>query len=336
MNQPDRRPLLPRVRRLLAPILGVAAAVFLISFGGCLTTVDPWKDQPGPPRLLTSFAPLYCFVKNVAGDRAGVLCLLSNRGPHDYDYTQADVIPLARADVFFSNGLGLDEFSAKLVNNSGNRKLKLVELAEEGVEEVDKSRIRYLGHAVKHGDHVHEAGPDPHVWLGIPEAVLMVKCVCKNLKEVDPDGADGYEKRAGDYIKKLEHLEEYGREQFKSKKDRTLIPFHDSLFYFARSFGLEIVDSIESRAGVEADTHRIEELAKLCHDKNVRVITSEPQYPSNTAAQALLDTIRSRGWPGPKVVEVDPLETAKSEDLTADWYERKMRGNIDRLAKELQ
>jgi ABC-type Zn uptake system ZnuABC Zn-binding protein ZnuA len=328
--------------RFVVVALLIAVAVGL---SGCGRPIDPWAGKGGPPRVLTSFPPLYCFAKNVAGDRAGVLCLLSNRGPHDYDYSALDVYPLDQANLFFINGLGLDEFSIRLKNNSGNPRLKLIEVAEEGIEKVDPKLIRYLDKPVEHEGHVHPAGPDPHVWLGIPQAILMVKCICKELKEQDPAGASGYEERAEQYIKKLEDLKAYGLKQLQGKTDRTLVSFHDSLWYFARTFDLQVVGTIEPRAGVEPDTHRIEELADLCESKHVRVITTEPQYPSNTAARALLERLRSRKVPEPKLVEINPLETATLKDLDIqpgrndpppDWYERTMRENIDRLAKELQ
>jgi hypothetical protein len=32
-------------------------------------------------------------------------------------------------------------------------------------------------------------------------------------------------------------------------------------------------------------------------------------------------------------VEFDPLETVRPDELTADWYERKMRANLETLSK---
>src|SRR5262249_33906331 len=154
-----------------------------------------------------SFPPLYSFTKNVAGDDAQVLCLLTTHGPHDYPYDPKDLLPLRTADLFLVNGLGLDEeFSEKLKNNCGNSKLKMVELAEEGINEVDPSRLRRAeeGEPASH-DHGHHHGEyDPHVWLGLPEAIQMVKQIAKELAEIDPPHATGYEQRAADYTRKLE------------------------------------------------------------------------------------------------------------------------------------
>jgi ABC-type Zn uptake system ZnuABC Zn-binding protein ZnuA len=107
------------------------------------------------------------------------------------------------------------------------------------------------------------------------------------------------------------------------------------LRYFARSFGAEIVGAIEM-PGHEPSPKRLNELVKLCQEKGVRLIAVEPQYPSNTGAQAVLRELRRKGVADAAFVELDTLETADAADLTADFYERKMRANLDTLAGALQ
>src|SRR5262249_20993405 len=100
-----------------------AAGVVLVLLGawaGCTPVRPVWPEGP-ERRVVLSFPPLYSFAKNVAGDDAHVLCLLTTHGPHDYPYDPKDLIPLRTADLFLVNGLGLDEdFSEKLKNNCGN------------------------------------------------------------------------------------------------------------------------------------------------------------------------------------------------------------------------
>src|SRR3954469_25064549 len=98
-------------RRAMA--LAAALPIALILFGllgpGCSTARDPWasagKDRK---RVLASFAPLYCFAVNIAGDHAQVMCLTTTTGPHDYAASPRDALKVAGADLFLYNGLGLD------------------------------------------------------------------------------------------------------------------------------------------------------------------------------------------------------------------------------------
>src|SRR5581483_9467537 len=107
---------------------------FSLSFAalvGCSHSSNPWENQPGPPRVVVSIPPLYSFVKAVGGDHVGVICLCTKTGPHEYQYNPHDAIAARQADLLLGIGLGLDEkFMNEIKENSGNPKLKYVELAE--------------------------------------------------------------------------------------------------------------------------------------------------------------------------------------------------------------
>jgi hypothetical protein len=50
----------------------------------------------------------------------------------------------------------------------------------------------------------------------------------------------------------------------------------------------------------------------------------------------VLRELQLKGVENPEFVELDPLETADAGDLTPDFYERRLRANLDNLAKVLQ
>jgi zinc transport system substrate-binding protein len=329
----------------------VVASIALASLlwaSGCGAPRSDWENVPGGPKhVLVSFPPLYCFAKSVAGPDAKVLSLLTTVGPHDYQPTAADALKVRRADLFFINGLGLDEFVSKLVNSSGNRGLSVVEVGEAIPEKqllkIDEDEHDHgHGHDHKAGDsHDHHGEHDPHVWLGLPEAVIMVNCIRDNLCRIDPDHTEGYTQRAATYVKELEDLKKYGEKELGSKKNPRFIATHDSLRYFARSFDikpkLEIVGNIQVRAGIGVDAAQLKSLAKLAKEHDVRVIAVEPQYvQAQTEADALKREMGAQGAEV-RIIEIDPLETVpKVEDLDAGTYIRKMKANIDALAKALQ
>src|SRR5262249_21602808 len=154
------------------------------------------------------------------------------------------------ANLFLVNGLGLDDtFTERLKNSAGNLKLRYVEVGEA----IPHDQLRKLSEAERQHDHgadghghAHSHGThDPHVWLGIPEAIHMVQRIRNELKKADPARAAQYDSNAKTYIDKLEKLQEDGKALLKEIKpeDRKLITMHDSLYYFARTFGVDIVDS---------------------------------------------------------------------------------------------
>ena len=105
--------------------------------------------------------------------------------------------------------------------------------------------------------------------------------------------------------------------------------------FIARTFKLEIVDSIEAAPGSEPDAKKLEELIATAKQKNVRVIAVEPQYDSNTSAKVILNALKRAGIDAEFAV-VDPLETARADELNAEYYERKMRENVRNLADKLK
>ena len=298
---------------------------------GCRKAEDVWPTQ-GKKRILASFPPLYCFAKNVAADDVDIRCLLTAKGPHDYQGDFRDQQLIDRADVILINGLELDNFVYKFAGP--RKKHRVVEVGEaiphEQLKHADDSGHMHEGH--KHGEH------DPHVWLGPPQAKAMVRFIAAKLGTVDPGHKTNYEQRAQAYIHELDKMHEHGKAAFKGKKSRNFISTHDSLQYFADAFGLTVVGHIQPRAGVEADGPKLTGLVKICKEHNVRVIAVEPQY-SKGPAEALKSQLASKGIMV-ELVEVDPLETAPAapnqNDPDPAYYLERMYRNIDNLAKALQ
>jgi ABC-type Zn uptake system ZnuABC Zn-binding protein ZnuA len=313
-------------------VLGAAA----IGLAGCSAGGDPWAERPGP-KVLAFFPPIYSLAATVAGDDAQVLSLLTSRGPHDYEPRPSDARKLRRAALFLVNGLELDDLmAAKLAETTSNKHLRVVKLGER----IPKESLLEAGLCTDpshNHDHAHSHGThDPHVWLGVPEAIHMAEAIRDELTQLDPQHADGYKQRTAALTDRLRKLQAEGQALLKAKKEKArMLTHHDALRYFARSFGAEVAGAIEM-PGREPSAKRLNELVDLCKKEKVRLIAVEPQYPSHTGAQALLRELQRKDVPDAAFVELDTLETADPADLTPDFLERKLRANLDNLVKALQ
>jgi ABC-type Zn uptake system ZnuABC Zn-binding protein ZnuA len=175
----------------------------------------------------------------------------------------------------------------------------------------------------------------------------MVETARDELKKFDPGHAAGYDRRAAEYLKKLDALQAEGKAALAGKKDRQFITFHDSMRYFVRPFDLKVAGAIEPRAGVEPDARQIGKLVEMCKAQGVRLLTKEPQYPA-ASAERVLEEIKRQGVEGARIVELDPMETVAADpdghggpaefkgQAMRDFYERKLRANIQALAGGLQ
>jgi zinc transport system substrate-binding protein len=322
--------------------LGLIAFVVPFFFVGCeAKPPDQWANvEGGNKRILVSFPPLYCFAKQIAGPDARVLCLVNELGVHHFEPTPDDVFKASKADLILYNGLGLDDEKVLRLAGSAGKKADAIAVAEKAVQNVIMSEKRF--HADAGGGHWHEAGPDPHVWLGPKEAMAMVAVVRDAIVKVDPANKEKYDKRAEAYLDKIRELERLGTEALKNKK-ANIITQHGALKYFERNFegSLKIVDNIQINPGVEADAGKLADLAARCMEGNVRVIATEPQYP-DTAARKVCDYLHKEKNFEVKIVEFDTLETADpnklkdgARSLDKDYYLNTMRRNIENLAKSL-
>lgn len=338
-------------RRLDVWTIGIVAAIASASsLPGCTKSPPAWRDRGGPPRVVVTIPALDNFVRNVGGDHVGVVCLCTTQGPHHYQYNSQDAMLLRETDLFFAIGLTLDDkFADSIQRESHNPRLQYVKLGES--KRMEKLLL-HLQEQHEHGkeeehehEHEHEHGEyDPHIWLGIPQAIVLVEIIRDELKKVDPNHEAEYDKNAAEYIAKLKDLHAYGKKQLQDKQNRKIIAFHESLGYFAKSFAVDIVEVLEVTPGAEADQAHMVKLAKICLEKDVRVIAVEPQYPKDSSAKSLREAVTAKDKNKDiAFVVIDPLETADKPDLKDDgkelkspeWYDKMMRHNLDNLAKAL-
>jgi ABC-type Zn uptake system ZnuABC Zn-binding protein ZnuA len=329
-------------RRTASAALILSALALALNLSGCTRSTPAWQNHAGSPRVVVTIPALDNFVRNVGGDHVAVICLCTTTGPHHYEYNPQDAMILRDADLFFAIGLTLDDkFADPMQTESRNARLVYRKLGErlpknlllKGEEDHGKEEAK---HDHDHGEY------DPHVWLGIPQAIAMVEMIRDELTKVDGAHAEDYEKNAEEYVKKLKKLQSDGQAKLTDKNDRKIIAFHESLGYFAKSFGLDIVGVIERAPGQPPPEGHVKELVDTCKEKNVRVIAVEPQYPKGASA-TLKRELENKGVEA-VLVDVDPLETADPKELTEDkkalkakdWYEKQMKRNLDNLAKNLK
>ena len=329
-------------RRDFIPFSLVAAAGLCALIAGCpkSQTADPWASAGNRPKVLVSFAPLYSFAANVAGPDADVKCLMTTTGPHHHGDATPNQIALARGcDVFVINGLGLEDESdgiaTKLQSVAANPRWNVLNLGTR--IGADWLREGECHHQPGEAADEHEHGIDPHVWLSIRCAKKMVEGIRDELKRLDPDHAAGYETRAAAYLANLDRLEADGKATLAPKQEKWILSFHESLNYFADTYGLRVAGSIEVNPGVEPSKNTLDEIIRKSTNPNapVRVIAVEPQYPTRSSARAVRDALRGKGIEA-EFAEVDPLETCDERDLSPDLYEKVMRQNLRELARVLR
>jgi zinc transport system substrate-binding protein len=260
--------------------------------------------------IITSFYPLYIMAENVTAGVDGVT-LVDLAPPtigclHDWSPSTDDFKKLAQADIFVTQGAGMEGFLDRVVAGYPDR--KVVHLSD-GIPLIVSNNI-----------------PNPHTWLNVDYAIQMVQNLAQALASADPSHAGQYNRNATAYIAKLTQLRDEMTATLKPYAGTAIVTFHEAFPYFAQEFGLNIVAVVEREPGSEPSARELADLITMIREKHIKSIFVEPQYPSQVA-----DTIARET--GVRVLTLDPAVTGSNDP---DSYLVTMRGNMKALREGLR
>jgi manganese/zinc/iron transport system substrate-binding protein len=222
---------------------------------GCARPTDPAGGTgpvaDGRPRVVCTTTVVADLVRQIAGDRVVVACLMPpGVDPHSYRATPRDADLLAGADLVVASGLRLEGKLADLLDRLGSRVPVLA--VADGLPRESLLAVGADAH-------------DPHVWF---DAALWARCapaVAEALARIDPAGAALHRERAAAHAARLAAVDAEVRTMIASipESRRVLVTAHDAFRYFGRAYGIEVVGvqgtSTESEAGI-GDVNRLVDL----------------------------------------------------------------------------
>ena len=171
-------------RRCTCALLALA----LVVVAGCGSEQQPAAEsngKPKPKRVVTTFTILQDMAQQVAGDKAIVESITKPGAEiHEYEPTPLDIVKAQSADLVLRNGMGLERWFEKFMQNV--RDVKSVALSD-GVEPISIAEGPYNGK------------PNPHSWMSPKNALIYVENIRKALVEIDPDNAATYNANAAAY-----------------------------------------------------------------------------------------------------------------------------------------
>jgi ABC-type Zn uptake system ZnuABC Zn-binding protein ZnuA len=162
--------------------------------------------------------------------------------PHAYEPTPGDLRKLARADLVFINGIGLEEPLYPTLSEIAADSV-IVSLSE-GL--TLQSFIDVEGESETDGQAHGEAGMDPHVWLDPLNVQAWARNAARVLSAADPAHSAQYQSNAADYDQRLSELHDWIQQQVSTipLESRKLVTDHRALGYFATRYGFELVAAV--------------------------------------------------------------------------------------------
>ena len=231
---------------------------------------------------------------------------------HDYTLQVSQMQAIQGANVVILSGGGLEDFMEDALQNTQH-----VIVASESLSLLEGN---HNDHNHSHTEHVHEE--DPHIWLSPANAKVMAHNICHGLTELYPQYADIFQGNLQNLQAELDALQAYGEEALADLSCRELITFHDGFSYFAESFHLEILESVEEESGSEASAAQLIHLTNIVREYQIPAIFTEINGSVSAAEIVAVEA-------GVEVFQLDMAMGSRS-------YFDAMRHNIDIIREAMQ
>jgi ABC-type Zn uptake system ZnuABC Zn-binding protein ZnuA len=297
-----------RIRATLLASSLVAAALLLAACGGSASASS---------EVVTTTVQIGALTRAVAGDAVEVHTLIApGVDPHEYDATTDDLKRLSASKLVLRNGLGLDNFLDKAIENSGAGTVVTV---TDGIE------LRYPdgpGH-----------DPDPHVWQDPLNDKVMVDNIVRALSDAFPEQAATFRANGDAYKAKLDTTDAQIRGLIDAipPANRKMVTDHDAFGYFIDRYGLTYIGAVipGSTTQGEPSSKQVAELEDTIRREGVEAIFAESSVDPKVTRQVSADT-------GARIVDDLYGDTLGEPGSGADTVDGMLLANAQKIAEGLK
>ncbi|WP_027626781.1 metal ABC transporter substrate-binding protein [Clostridium lundense] len=259
----------------------------LLCFVGCSNNnknvMSEKQEKDSKLKVAVSFNPLREFTEYIGKDKVQVEVIVPDgTEPHDFEPKGKDLIVLNNAKVFVYNGLGMESWIDKTLENVDNKDLIVVD-ASKGCSPIKATEE----------EKNEQGGYDPHIWLGLSTAIVEGANIKDALVKADPANKQFYEKNYNDFKNKLEVLLKDYKGKFAALNNKSFVTGHAAFAYFCRDFGLK-QNSVEGVFGEgEPTPKKMKDLVDYCKSNNVKTIFVE-QMVSPKVSETLAKEVNAK------------------------------------------
>tara|TARA_R110002124_G_scaffold9547_15_gene49000 strand:+ start:15507 stop:16421 length:915 start_codon:yes stop_codon:yes gene_type:complete len=275
-------------RRLFTALL-LSAAV--LASGPVLAQEQPQPGLPHRLKVITTFTIIADMAANVAGDAADVISITKPGAEiHQYQPTPGDLIAAQDADLLLWNGLNLEQWFERFLNNLGDIPSVVV---SEGVAPMSV------------GEGPYEGKPNPHAWMSPTDALIYVDNIRAALAAADPANADIYAANAASYAAAITATVAPIRAAIAAipPDKRWLATSEGAFSYLARDFGLRELFLWPINADQQGTPQQVRHMIDAVREHAIPAIFSESTISPKPAQQVARETGAAYGG----VLYVDSL-----------------------------
>ncbi|WP_164985081.1 metal ABC transporter solute-binding protein, Zn/Mn family [Ammoniphilus sp. CFH 90114] len=265
--------------------VGLSLSVILVGCAQTTTQGNSAGDQEGPIQVTATIGMITDIVKEVGGEHVEAVGLMkAGVDPHLYKASQGDIKKLDEADLIFYNGLHLEGKMGDILEKMSSTKPTVA--VTDGID-----RSQLLAGDASLGEEF-----DPHVWFNVQLWMKAVEKVRDELSAFDSKHQADYQKNAEEYLKKLEELDAYAKEQLASipKESRVLVTAHDAFGYFGEAYDMEVRGLQGLSTASEYGSKDVTELRDYLVSKKIKAVFVESSVPQK-AIESVVEGAKEMG-----------------------------------------
>ena len=287
---------------------------FLLASATALALLGTPAHAADPLPVTASFSILGDLVRVVGAEWVAVTTLVGpDEDAHVFEPKPSDVKTILGSKLLVTNGLGFEPWAGKLAKSAGYKGEFVI--ASKGV----KGRAM----ADEHG----HAESDPHAWQDPNNVVLYVRNIATGLSRVDPGGASAYQANAEAYVKELQTLDAWAKEQFAAipAEKRKVITSHDAFGYFAAHYGIKFLAPQGVSTEAEPSAKQVAQLIRQLQREKIKAVFVENMTNPKLLAQLSKDA-------GVTVGAALYADALSAPDKPGSTYLQMVRHNVTQLA----
>jgi ABC-type Zn uptake system ZnuABC Zn-binding protein ZnuA len=251
-----------RERRVLsALIVGIAVA---LAMGGAA--------HAGRLKVVASIPDIGVMAERIGGGHIDLETLASGREDlHGVPARPSFIPKLNRADLLLTLGLDAEHaWLPALAQESRNR--DIMEDHKGWIEVYHGIDVLDIPAVISRAEGEQHPEGNPHYNVSPAAGPVMARNIAHALAGADPANATYYEERAETYILELEASAARLKREGERLAGVRIVSYHPDVSYIAAFYGMEVIGSLEPKAGIEPTAGHLAELADRAKETGVKLV----------------------------------------------------------------
>ena len=293
----------PLTRRSVLSLIVASSTIAITSLSACgprnsATNSGSTSNQnSSAPLVLTTFTVIQDMASRVAGEFCQVESITKAGAEiHDYEPTPDDLKRAQKAQLILNNGLGLERWFERFVDESPAQRADL----SEGVTAIPIAEGDFQGQA------------NPHAWMSPENGKIYVENIVRALSSLVPDHAKDFEANGDAYKKELDNISSRLIEELSAlpENQRTLVTCEGAFSYLCRDTNMKELYLWAVNAADEGTPQQIAKVVEAVKSQQIPAVFCESTVNPKAMQQVADETGATLKTDEKNILYVDSLSEA--------------------------